>query len=266
MTESASATAERDDLRMYVPVERLVLKGTPDDYEHWFVPCPIGARSDSYDALRQFLEALALRFIRDLGCSHESFIALSRNADRSANLLLGENARHWIPQTGLGVWVHRPAPRMIRGSDVDDLDPENLPQVMSTLLRVQSEGKMRLHAMTTMLGTGCGLQLVSRLDGKRLLRSLQEHYLNIIEDRIYRIFPWYVPLLENASLQDSVAQQTFDALQGVTLYIRESPEDEGVVLLSTEPLRGILEALGCTRQDHENHESKENWKLPGAQA
>lgn len=261
MTGNGRAVAERDDLRMHVPVERLILKGASHGHEHWFVPCPIGARPDSYDVLRQFLVGLVLHFTRHFGCSHESFIGLSRRADPSANLLLSDNARHWTPQTGLGVWAHRPPPRMIRGSDVEDLDPENLPQVMSIHLRVQSEGTARLHAMTTMLGTGCGLQLVSRLDGKRLLRSLQEHHLTTIEDRIYRIFPWYVPLLENSALEQPIEQQTLDAVQGINLYIRESQEDGGVVLLSTEPLRGILETLGCTQREQEE---KENWNLPGA--
>ncbi|AEU36270.1 hypothetical protein [Granulicella mallensis] len=263
MTENARAAVERNDLRMYVPVEHLVLKGTPGGYEHWFVPCPIGARPDSYDALREFLETLVLHLVRDFGCSHESFIGLGRNVDRSASLLLGDNARHWHPQTGLGVWANRPAPRMLRGADVEDLDPENLPQVMPIQLRVQSEGTARLHAMTTMLGTGCGLQLVSRMEGKRMLRSLQEYHLSLITDRIYRIFPWYVPLLENTSIAEPISQTTLDAIQGITLYIRESPEDGGVLLLSMEPLRGTLEALGCTRQDFGE---KETWFLPGMQA
>ncbi|WP_446743875.1 hypothetical protein [Silvibacterium acidisoli] len=262
MTESARAAVERNDLRMYVPVERLVFKGSPTGYEHWFVPCPVGARPDSYDALRQFLEALVLHFTRNLGFSHESFIALSRSADRSASLLLGDNARHWLPQTGLGVWVHRPAPRLLRGSDVEDLDPENLPQPMPILLRVQKQGTARLHAMTTMLGTGSGLQLLSRLEEKRLLRTLQEYHLTIITERVYRIFPWYVPLLENASIPEGFPQETLDALQGITLYVRESPEDGGVILLSTEPLRGVFEAVGCTRVDY----GEETWNLPGVEA
>lgn len=262
MIENSRTEVEQDDLRMYVPVDRLVLKGTPSGYEHWFVPCPVGAHPDSYHALRQFLEMLVLHFIRNLGCSHESFISLSRNADRSANVLLGDNARHWLPQTGLGVWVHRPAPRLLRGSDVEDLDPENLPQPMPILLRVQKPGPARLQAMTTMLGTGSGLQLVSRLEEKRLLRSLQEYHLGIITERVYRIFPWYVPLLENASLPEELPQQTLDALQGITLYFRESPEDGGVILLSTEPLRGLFEVMGCTRVDY----GEESWNLPGVHA
>jgi hypothetical protein len=72
-----------------------------------------------------------------------------------------------------------------------------------------------------------------------------------------------VPLLENASLVEPISQPMLDAIQGITLYIRESPEDGGVLLLSTEPLRGTLEALGCTRQDFGE---KETWFLPGMQA
>ena len=245
---------------MYVPVTRLTLLGKPGGFEHWTVCCPIGARPDSYDALRQFLEALIAHLTRQLGCSHESFVALSRKADRAASTLFADNARHWMPETGLGVWSHRPPPRLIRVSDLEELDPENPPQVMHTLFRITKGGNARLNAMTTMLGTGCGLQLLSRMDGAKLLRTQKDMHLEFIEDRVYRIFPWYVPLLENASLDEPLAQRTMDAMRGITVYIRESLEDGGVLIVSSEPLTEIVERIGCKRLDYG---TGPQWALPG---
>lgn len=260
MTTGPATQQQQDDLRMYVPVTRLTLLGKPGGFEHWMVSCPVGARSDSYDALRQFLEALIAHLIRQLGCSHESFIALSRKADRAAAILFAENARHWMPETGLGVWPHRPPLRMMRADDVKDLDPGDQPQPMHTLFRVTKGDNARLNAMSTMLGTGCGLQVLSRMDGAKLLRTQKDMHLEFIEDRIYRIFPWYVPLLENASLEEPLAQRTMDAMRGITVYIRESIEDGGVLIVSSEPLTEIVEQIGCKRLDYG---TDPQWTLPG---
>ncbi|WP_158942849.1 hypothetical protein [Granulicella sp. S190] len=243
-----------------MPVKQLILLGKPGGLEYWIVPCPLGARPDSYDALRQFLESLVAYMSRELGCSHESFIALSRKADPSAKFLFAENARHWNPETGLGVLPHQPPPRMIRAADVSDLDPENLPQVMHTLFRVKKAGNVRLNAMTTMLGTGSGLQILSRLDGTKLLNALKDEHLELIEDPLYRIFPWYVPLLDKAALDEPLIPRTIEVTRRITLYIRESPEDGGVLIISSEPLTGLVEQFGCKQLDYGKNPQ---WTLEG---
>jgi hypothetical protein len=40
-----------------------------------------------------------------------------------------------------------------------------------------------------------------------------------------------------------------DAMRGLSLYIRESPEDGGILIVSTDPLMDILRHLGCKQME-----------------
>lgn len=235
-------------MRVYFPLNELRFEGKSGGHECYFISAPIGLRPDSYDAVRNFLHELVVYFTARLGCNHEGFLQIGRARDESAVRLFSNNARKWIPETGLGVWPHRSAPRTWKMEDVEEIDADTeMPPLLHSVFRVTADANARLDAMTTMVGTGCGLQLVSRTESATLLRNLRELFLGFIQDRVFRIFPWYVPLIEKAALAEPMQAMTIDAMSGVTLYIRESPEDGGILIVSSEPLVGILEQIGCKR-------------------
>jgi hypothetical protein len=62
------------------------------------------------------------------------------------------------------------------------------------------------------------------------------------------------------SLEGPLTAITEQALTGITLYIRESPEDGGVLILSREPLEEVLLQIGCQRIDLT--EVVWQWRLP----
>lgn len=244
--EPPEQTKPTQDARAYLPVSELHFAGKRNGLECYFIPAPIGLRPDSYDAARRFLQELVVYFTARLGCSHEGFLQLSRARDESAVRLFTDNARKWIPETGLGVWPHRAAPRTWKMEDVEEIDTDTeMPPLLHSVFRVTADANARLDAMTTMAGTGCGLQFVSRMEGTVLLRNLRELFLGFIQDRVFRIFPWYVPLIEKAVLAEQMNALAIDAMRGVTLYIRESPEDGGILIVSAEPLAEILAQIGC---------------------
>jgi hypothetical protein len=109
-----------------------------------------------------------------------------------------------------------------------------------------------------MAGTGSGLQIISHLDSAKLLRDMKEVFLGFIQDRVFRIFPWYVPLIDNAVLAEPIEALAADAMRGITLYIRESQDDGGILILSIEPLEDIFALLGCKQMEHE---IKPKWKF-----
>jgi hypothetical protein len=47
-------------------------------------------------------------------------------------------------------------------------------------------------------------------------------------------------------------------MHGITLYIRESKEDGGILILSIDPLEEVFALLGCKQTEH-GHKPK--WKL-----
>lgn len=244
--EQPEQTKMMQDMRVYFPVNDLRFEGKSSGLECYFISAPIGLRPDSYDEVRRFLHELVVHFTARLGCNHESFLQIGRARDENGVRLFSDNARKWIPETGLGVWPHRAAPRTWKMEDVEEIDADtDMPPLLHSVFRVTADANARLDAMTTMAGTGCGLQLVSRMESTTLLRNLRELFLGFIQDRVFRIFPWYVPLVEKPALAEPMEAMTIDAMGGVTLYIRESPEDGGILIVSAEPLAGILEQIGC---------------------
>jgi len=246
MIEKEGKAQTVEDVRAYIPVTDLHYQGRGGGFDCFLIPAPTGLRPDSYDPARRFLEELISYFTLSLGCSHESFIQMGQTRDRATAHLFADHARMWMPEMGLGVWPHLAPPSMWKIEDLEDSDPSTgMPTVLHSLYRVMAGANMRLDAMTTMTGTATGLQLITRLESAYLLRRLKEQFLNVIEDRVFRIFPWYVPLLRKLSFHEPIAALTLDVLHGVSLYIRESPEDGGILLSSAEPLAEIFPRLRC---------------------
>jgi hypothetical protein len=252
-------TKKVNDLRTYLPIRELSFEGQSDGFEYYLIPAPLGLRPDSYEPARTFLLELVSYFTVRLGCSHESFIQMSHVREQETTHLFADHARNWIPETVLGVWTHRPAPRMRRMEDMEDIESATgMPPVLHSVFRVTADANARLDAMTTMAGTGCGLQLVSHVDSLVLLQDLKELFLSFIQDRVFRIFPWYVPLIEKAALIESMEPLASSTLRGISLYIRESPEDGGILIVSAQPLAEIFAQLGRKQMEHE---MKPTWTL-----
>lgn len=238
------------DIRPFAPVTDLNFQGRGGGFDCYVIPAPRGLRSDSYDPARRFLHKLISWHTVRLGYHHECFLHIGKSTDKDVTRTFSINAGRWIPETGLGVWPNRPAPRMWKLEDLEELDTTSgMPPLLNSLFRVTADVNMRLDAMTIMTGTGCALQLVSRVESQVLLRDLKEIFLNFIEDRIFRIFPWYVPLLDKVMLVEPIAPLVLSVMRGVSLYARESAEDGNILILSAEPLADILPHLGCKQTE-----------------
>jgi hypothetical protein len=247
------------DLRKYLPVTDLHFEGYSSGLNCYFIPAPQGLRPDSYDSVRAFLLELVSYFTSRLGCNHESFIQIGQAREQATTHLFSENARAWVPETGLGVWPHRPAPRMWKMEDMENVESATgTGPLLNSVFRVTADANTRLGAMTTMAGTGSGLQIISHVESTKLLRDMKEVFLSFIQDRVFRIFPWYVPLIGKVVMAEPTEPLAADAMRGITLYIRESPEDGGVLILSIEALEDIFALLGCKQMEH-GHKPK--WKL-----
>lgn len=259
VNQSSLPTKNAEDIRIYLPVTELSLEGEEGGFESYLIPAPRGLRPDSYDPARAFLLELVSYFTARLGCGHESFIQIGQVREQEATRLFADHARNWIPEAGLGVWPHRPAPRMWKMEDMENIESASgIGPMLHSVFRVTAHANARLDAMTTMLGSGCGLQLVSHVESAVLLRDLKGLFLGFIQDRVFRIFPWYVPLIERAVLAESMESFTANVLRGISLYIRESPEDGGILIVSAQPLAEILAQLGCKQLEGE---MKPTWTL-----
>ena len=238
------------DPHLYVPCATLERKGTTVLGEYYLLSAPIGLRPDSYDCARRFLVNLASHLVVQRDCTLESYVALHQARARETIELFADHAPSWLPETILGVWTHLPAPRMMTSEALMEMDSRSSTGMrMHTLFRVTTGTDACLDSMATMAGTGTGVQILSQIDAERLLYDLKDIFLNFIKERLFRVFPWYVPLLTMQSLEEPIATLTEQAFTHITLYIRESPEDGGILILSREHLEEALLRIGCQPVD-----------------
>jgi hypothetical protein len=266
MTESHKQQAGasehyEEDTCLYAPCRTLECIGANSLGRCYLLAAPLGLRPDSYDSLRRFLSNLVSHFVAYKGCEHESYVALHQAKARMVIELFADHAPVWLPETILGVWTHLPAPRMMTAEALMEMNPESPTSVrMDTLFRVSAGASACLDAMEVMTGTGTGIQIVSRINTEKLLHSLKDLFLDFIKERIFRIFPWYVPLLTMKSLQDPITELTEKAVANISLYIRESPEDGGILILSHERLEEVFLQIGC--QPIDLIRDTRQWRLP----
>jgi hypothetical protein len=211
--------------------------------------------------MRRFLVDLVSYFVMRKGCAHESYVALHQVRERQVIELFADHAPHWLPEAVLGVWTHLPAPRMMTAEALMEMDPHSRTgSRVHTLFRITTGVTACLDAMVTMAGTGTGIQIVSQVEAEKLLGNLKDLFLGFIQERLFRIFPWYVPLLTMKSLEEPISLLTEQAFANIALYIRESPEDGGILIVPAQPLAEILVQIGCEQIEFG---AMPKWKIGG---
>jgi hypothetical protein len=100
---------------------------------------------------------------------------------------------------------------------------------------------------------------MTRDDGATFLERATSLLLPQLTDRTFTGYPFYVPLLEFGSLARATSDQLETWLCGASLYIRESFEDTGILIVSREPLAPLLEGLGGRLEAG----TEPVWRIPG---
>jgi hypothetical protein len=207
--------------------------------------------------LRIFLRKLSTAILRTSGLTLDVFIQVARLHIGDGSYRFASHGGEWMPEIGLGVWPDREPPRLWTTNDFMDLGPDERPKrLMYQVFRVSTSVESRENARDVMLGLGCVLQILTADDTPALLRKAKETLLPPIKDRSFRAFPYYVPLLDRNSFLAAKSSEDLERwLCGISVYIRESFEDNGLLILSREPLEPILEGLGG------RFESESGWRL-----
>lgn len=158
---------------------------------------------------------------------------------------LSSHGREWMPMMGLGVWPDREPPTTWKLEELQDLAPgEKVPPLMDIVLRVTGSPEARSQARDVMLGLGTVIQLVSAIDTEGLLAATGKLLRPAIQDPSLTAFPFYMPLLEAKSVAEASASQLDAWSCGIDAYIRESPEDSGILILARS-LQPTLVQIGC---------------------
>lgn len=161
----------------------------------------------------------------------------------NAVLRLSRNAREWKPTYGLGLWPDQAPPSMLKPEDILNMEWGSRPRLpYHRVTRLHAVGNMLHDAWSTMFGTGSTILTLGPGGGDSLLNATREYLKRPITDESFQDFPFYFPLLGLNALHHATASQVDGWLGPTQLYLRESEEDNAVLLLARIPAERLREA------------------------
>ncbi|HUG82760.1 MAG TPA: hypothetical protein VML01_13905 [Bryobacterales bacterium] len=210
------------------------------------------------DPMRIFLERLSALIAKDWKLTQEVLVQLDRLQVADAAARFSENGAAWIPEIGLAVWPDRKPPAQWTMKEFLDFIPGSAPVLMYQYLRISKTPEAKDHARNTMLGYGAVSQMFSAGDFDALKKKGEEILLPTIKDPSFRGHPFYLPIFDVKALRSASARQLDEWSCGVTVYIRESPEDKALFIASRQPLEPLLQKLGGKADEL----SSKQWHVP----
>ena len=219
------------------------------EWEGFVIPLPtFPAEEAQLSPVRELVHRVAAELTKRVGGKLETFIQLTQLHLGDGAQRLSSHGKEWIPAMGLGVWPDREPPHAWTMAELRDLVPsDKLRPLMDIALHV-TRSEQSDSARDIMLGLGTVLQFVvppSR--GEEFLAAAKRLLLPPIKDPSYTSFPFYVPLFEAKSVTGATEAQLESWLCGANACIRESPEDQGILIFAKAPMQEILNQAGAVK-------------------
>lgn len=177
----------------------------------------------------------------------------------NAGLILAERGRDWMPDVGIGYEPHKPPPTLWTKEEFLSLGVGEMPRpMMNQLFLVTTGDEASLQAARESAGLGPVLMMRGPAPVKDVMQQGKVRFQPLIQDIALRNFAWYVPLLNLKSFGAANAAVFRPWTCGLTFYLRESPEDQGVLIACEEPLDGAFMAAGAKQEP----QGRFSWSLP----
>lgn len=233
--------------RLESPLRVTSLPRMAAGWEAYLVEAPRPPAGDDEAAVLRALTA-GLRLIAERGwkLTGHTFLQLWKISVDGTAALYEENLQRWQPAVGLGVRPLGSPPRRMTAEAAMDhaaaLITGDEPELSAYHLAHVSAGpEAGAHAEAVLLGRGMILTLFTAQPLPEELRAGRNAFLPRISDSAYRAYPFYLPVLDAAALPGTPVDQLKEWLGGAELYLRESPEDRALLIVSSRPLRQILD-------------------------
>jgi len=227
--------------------KRIVLRAVKAaaPWEAYLLPVSgFGIPEEELIPVKAFLQQLTATLLQDGSLSLEVFIQLMQLHWGGGPERLAAHGREWLPMLGLGVWPDREPPRFWTMEDFKNVTPGEKPRtLMDQIFRISTTIEARLDACSVLLGLGTIVQMMTVDSSDVFLERARSVLLSPITDPSYTCFPFYLPLLEAKSIASHSAEEIETWLCGASVYVRESKQDNGILIVSRDPLRGILNEL-----------------------
>lgn len=207
----------------------------------------------------RFLDQFIARAAARWKLNSEVFLQLEQLHGGDCRLRYARHASEWMPEIGIGVWPDREPPSIWSREELLQLAPGERPRpLMYQVFWVSGPPPAKESARNVMFDIGPVLQIMTSDEGEAFLRRGTDLFQPQIADLSLACYPFYVPLLERKTLAAADVAQLTEWLCGATIYIRQSIEDQGVLIFSKEPLQPLLEELGAAIED----EKGSRWRVP----
>lgn len=165
---------------------------------------------------------------------------------------LSKNGRAWAPVIGMGIWPHHPPPTLWTKEELDNLAPGEVPRPpLFMVARLKESPKRRSEILSLMGGRGTVIEFGVQGDVEIFYRQCQEYFRTFITEPIHAAYPFFFPLMDAQTLPSSTPELVARILGSVRDYLRESPEDGGILLLSRNEFHRYFEELGYPIRLHE---------------
>lgn len=205
------------------------------------------------------LRMLSGELLRTPGLSGEVFLQFNQIHVENGATLLSEHGRSWMPQPGLGVWPDREPPTLWTKEDFEMLPIGARPRALShQVFRISGASQARDEARDVMLGRGTVIEIFIEESSNVFLNKAKEALLPKITERAFRSYGFYVPLIDRKSIEASGEGKLANWLAGTTAYVRESVEDQGILVISSHPLGPLMERMGARFEE----KPAPHWQIP----
>ena len=206
-------------------------------------------KAPEYGLVRRFLGLLTMVLEKEHRLRQEVLLQMWKIAPESGAGLVSSNGKLWKPQIGLGIWPDREPPTSWSQATMQNAvaaafrgDEPTKPYY--NLLRLTCDAAVRSKAAETMCGYGTQIQTFSKLESDALLERSKKTFLPMIRDNRFKNERFYLPLLDSNTVTSAGYAERLDAcLCGIDFYLRESPEDKGILIVTKIPLDPLLKSV-----------------------
>ncbi len=233
---------------MLPKIDLQVLRGLPAPWEALLLKVDRFPQSVAEGApIAFFLDALEAK-VRALYAAmhHQVFLQFWKLSAQSGSDVLAANSAAWNPEYGLGLWPGGRPPQgwnetlaMDAAAAIIRGDEPELPA--HRLLRLRASADELEEAVDELRCLGVTVQTFSMQPPAVVDTAARTQYLPVLSDPRFQRQDFYLPLVDCKTLARArTGQQLATWLCGIDLYVRESPEDSGVLIVSRLPLERLL--------------------------
>ncbi len=196
-------------------------------------------------AAKPFFTKLQSRLIDEERLKLHVLLQFNQLHQGSAANDVSAKTRDWLPMAGLGIFPDQPPPTGWTPDDFTNLEIGEMPRpLMHPLLRLDAEAPKRREALNQMLGTASLVHYYVQSPEEGLYTAWTELLLPPIQDPIFFGFPFYFPLLNCRSIESATTDDLERWLLGKGVYVRESAEDSGTLLVWPKERNAAFASLG----------------------